>query len=80
MQFRCIPDCFFSLNSSQDWGIHESTAYLIIEKIEKILLQSGEFSLPEQKESLDDSLAADIVVVDVTEIEIERPKKRQKSF
>jgi hypothetical protein len=65
---------------AQDWGIHESTAYRIIQKIEQILVQSGEFSLPGQKALLEDSLTADTVVVDVTEIEIERPKKRQKSF
>jgi hypothetical protein len=65
---------------AQDWGIHESTAFRIIQKIEQILVQSGEFSLLGQKELLDDSLAADSVVIDVTEIEIERPKKRQKSF
>lgn len=69
---------FFHLG--RDWGVHESTAHRIIEKIEDILVQSGEFALPGQKALTESDLAQEKVGIDVTEIEIERPKKKQKSY
>jgi hypothetical protein len=63
-----------------DWGVHESTANRIVEKIEDRLIKSGKFSLPGQKSLTNEDLAQETVAIDVTEIEIERPKKRQKSY
>lgn len=63
-----------------DWGVHESTAHRIVEKIEDILVQSGEFRLPGSKALADEDFTQEKVGIDVTEIEIERPKKKQKSY
>jgi hypothetical protein len=58
----------------QSWGVTESTACRIIQKIENILSQSRVFSLPGKK-SLQESDSSIDVVIDVTETPIERPKK-----
>ncbi|WP_063820755.1 IS5/IS1182 family transposase [Gloeothece verrucosa] len=62
---------------AQDWGIHESTASRLVKKIENILIKSEKFRLPSQRELQKIEAAVEIVVVDVTEVEIERPKKSE---
>lgn len=62
----------------KNWGINESTAYRIIIKIEKILIKSGLFNLPGKKAIQERNQEIEIVVVDVAEHEIERPKKTEK--
>ncbi|MEH2455586.1 IS5 family transposase [Nostoc sp.] len=64
----------------QSWGVNESTAYRIIRKIEDILISSREFSLPGKKKLSGSNYQIEVVVVDVTESPIERPKKKQKQF
>lgn len=61
------------LRLSVDWGIHESSAQRIITKTEELLLQSKDFHLPGRK-TLKES-HWDIVIIDVGETPIERPKK-----
>lgn len=56
-----------------DWGIHESTAQRIVTKTEELLLESKDFHLPGRK-ALKES-HWDIVIIDVGETPIERPKK-----
>jgi Helix-turn-helix of DDE superfamily endonuclease len=56
-----------------DWGIHESTAQRIVTKTEELLLQSKDFHLPGRK-ALKES-HWDIVIIDVAETPMERPKK-----
>ena len=63
-----------------DWKISESNTYRIVLKIENILIQSGKFSLPGKKKLLDPSLDEDLILMDVMESPIERPKKHQKKF
>lgn len=65
----------FHLGTS--WGISESTVSRIITRVEDILAKTKEFILPSKREP---NFAADIevVVVEVAETEIERPKKKQK--
>jgi hypothetical protein len=58
----------------QSWGIHESTVYRIVRKVETILLASQQFHLP-SRQCVRQTPSLAVVVVDVTEIEIERPKK-----
>jgi hypothetical protein len=65
---------------SQHWGINESTAYRIIRKVENVLVKSPEFRLPGRKQLLKSESKLEIVVVDVTETPIERPKKNRKSM
>ncbi|MBE5232276.1 MAG: IS5 family transposase, partial [Microcystis aeruginosa PMC 728.11] len=62
------------------WGINESTAYIIVRKVENILIKSGLFNLPGKKALLESNSEIEVIVVDVSEHEIERPKKKQKSY
>ena len=55
------------------YGIHESTANRIITRVEDALMTSGEFSLPKWREVAETEWT--VVLVDVTETPIERPKK-----
>jgi hypothetical protein len=57
-----------------DWGVHESTAQRIVTRTEKALLDSGEFSLPGKKR-LKEGNGFEVVLIDVAESQIERPKK-----
>ena len=56
-----------------DYGVHESTANRIITKVEDLLIGSGKFSLPKRREVQETQWT--VVLVDVTETPIERPKK-----
>ncbi|MCZ8118604.1 MAG: IS5 family transposase [Microcystis sp. LE18-22.4A] len=62
------------------WGINESTAYRIVRKVENVLIKSGLFNLPGKKALLESNSEIEVIVVDVSEQEIERPKKKQKSY
>ncbi|REJ58127.1 MAG: IS5/IS1182 family transposase, partial [Microcystis wesenbergii TW10] len=61
-------------------GIDETTAMRIIKKVEDILIKSGLFNLPGKKTLVRESISVERVGVDVTEHEIERPKKKQKRY
>jgi hypothetical protein len=67
---------FFSLGDI--WGIHESTAQRTVKRIEDILIKSEVFALPGDK-GLAKLTGKDLVIVDVTESPIERPKKIKES-
>ncbi len=62
---------------SKDCKISESTVCRLVQKIENILIKSRKFSLPGKKKLLDSSLDDDLIVMDVMESPIERPKKHQ---
>lgn len=62
-----------------DYGIHESNAQRIVVRIENILIQSGRFSLPKKLPPSTTEVDWDVIVVDVTETPIERPKKSSAS-
>lgn len=61
-------------------GLNESNVCRTIQKIEKILISSGVFKLPGKKALKSQDITDDDeeIVIDVTEIEIERPQKNQK--
>jgi hypothetical protein len=61
------------LRLSIDWGIHESTAQRIVTKTEELLLKSKDFHLPGRKALRETQW--DIVIIDVAEMTMERPKK-----
>ena len=65
---------------SKDWKIAESTVCRLVRKIENILIQSRKFSLPGKKSLLENSLDEKLILMDVMESPIERPKKHQKRF
>lgn len=58
------------------YRIHESTAYRIVTKIEKILIQSRKFSLPKKRE-IEDNTEIQVIIVDASEQEVQRPKKNK---
>jgi hypothetical protein len=62
----------------QSWGVNESTAYRIIRKTEQTLSTSRAFTLPGKKKLAAVDTQIEVVVVDVTETPIERPKKNKK--
>jgi hypothetical protein len=63
------------LQMSTRWkGVHEATISRNIAKTETILIKNNLFHLP--KEKLKD---AETIVIDVTEIQIDRPKKNKNS-
>lgn len=63
------------LHMSVDYGVSESTTQRVVSEVETILIKSGEFSLPSKKALYGDNIELDFVVVDVTEMPIQRPKK-----
>jgi len=63
---------YFHIGGS--YGVSESYAYKVIRWVEDTLIKSGKFSLPGKKTLLK-SDEYEIVLVDVAETPIERPKK-----
>ena len=61
------------------WGISESAVSRIITKVEDILINSKEFALPAKRRP---DLAAEfeVVVIDVAESPVERPKKNKSDI
>lgn len=64
---------------AKSWGLSESTVSRIIVRIEDILSSSGEFDLP-GKRFADLPPEVEVVVVDVTESPLERPKKNNDAI
>ncbi|BAZ70221.1 transposase IS5 family protein [Fischerella sp. NIES-4106] len=65
---------------SKSWGIHESTVCRIVRKVENILIKSGAFRLPGKRELNQRAYEWKVLVVDVTETPVERPKKKQRRY
>ncbi len=65
---------------SEDWNVSESTICRIVHKTEKILLNSGYFSLAGKKELMKKDNGIKAILIDVTESPIERPKKSQRLY
>lgn len=57
-----------------DWGVDETTAGRVVRKVERILLESGEFRLP-GKRALGEGPSYEVIAVDVGEIPVQRPQK-----
>lgn len=62
------------------WGLHETTVGRIIKKVENVLIKSGTFSLPSQRSLYQPGEERTVMIVDVGEIEIERPKKNKNNI
>lgn len=65
---------------SKSYGISESACYRNIVWIENVLIKNGTFSLPGKKALSAPNTDLEIVAVDATETQIERPKKKQKRY
>jgi hypothetical protein len=61
-----------------DKGVAESTVCRIVHRIEAQIMASGLFRIPGKKRLVRGFGRPDLVVIDVTETPIERPKKKQK--
>jgi hypothetical protein len=63
------------MHIAADYGISESQCWRIVKDIEDILIQSNAFRLPGKKELVKSDVRWSVVLVDVAESPIERPKK-----
>jgi hypothetical protein len=61
------------------WGLHETTVGRIIRKVEDILVKCGQFRLPSQRQLYKPGWEWKVLMVDVGEVEIERPKKNRSA-
>ncbi|MEP0854407.1 MULTISPECIES: helix-turn-helix domain-containing protein [Cyanophyceae] len=59
------------------WGLHETTVGRIVRKVEDLLVKSGKFRLPPQRQLYQPGWEWKVMVVDVGEVEIERPQKNR---
>ena len=62
-----------------DYGVSKSTVCDSIAWVEQTLIKSGRFRLPSKRELTRSDCKLEVVIVDVTECEIERPEKNRKS-
>jgi hypothetical protein len=60
---------------AQAYGVSESAVCRTIQKVEDALMNSGQFRLPGKKALQPSDTVIEIILVDVTEQPIERPKK-----
>lgn len=66
---------------STDWGVSESTICRTVHRIENALIKSAHFRLPGKKRLFKGfGVRPPVVVMDVTETPIERPKHKQKWY
>ncbi len=61
-----------------DYGVSKSMVHKSIQWVENVLIRRKEFALPGRKE-LAKAQEAQVVLIDATECEIERPKKNRKN-
>lgn len=64
---------------AMSYGLSESNAYQAIRWIENTLIKSKEFRLPNRKAPLKSDFKIEVVLIDVTESPIERPKKNKRN-
>jgi hypothetical protein len=65
---------------AQSYGISESTVCRTIQKVEDALVRSGKFRLPGKKALQPSDTVFEVVLVDVSEQPIERPKKAKRGI
>ena len=64
---------FFHVGSS--YGLSEEQCHRVVTRIESILIASKLFHIPGKKKLTGDGVEFEVVIVDVTESPVERPKK-----
>jgi hypothetical protein len=65
---------------AQSYGISESTVCRTIQKVENALVRSGKFRLPGKKALQSSDTIFEVMLVDVSEQPIERPKKAKSGI
>ena len=73
--WREYRTCF---HIAQSRGVHESTVYRTVHRIEDKLINSQKFSLPGKKSLSTTNKEWSAIIIDVAESPIERPKKIAK--
>ena len=73
--WREYRTCFYQ---GQDWGVHETAAECAVERVESALLASRRFSLPGKRSLITEEAVQNAVLVDVSEVPCERPKKADR--
>jgi len=61
------------------YGVSEATVCRTIQRVENVLMKSGEFRLPGKKALQPSDTLIEVVLIDATEQPIERPKKSNAS-
>lgn len=61
------------------YGVSESTVCRTIQKVENVLMKSGEFRLPGKKALQPNDTVIEVVLIDATEQPIERPQKNNSA-
>ena len=62
-----------------DYSVSKSTICESIQWVEQTLVKSGAFRLPSKKE-LHSNVSIEVILIDATEVEIERPKKNKNNI
>jgi hypothetical protein len=65
---------------AQSYGISEATVCRTIRKVENALVRSGKFRLPGKKALQSSETVFEVVLVDVSEQPVERPKKAKNGI
>ncbi len=65
-------------NIAFDYGVSKSTICEAIKWVENTLIKEGTFRLPSKKKLIKDT-SIEVILVDATECEIERPKKNKEN-
>ena len=65
---------------AQSYGISEATVCRTIQKVENALVRSGKFRLPGKKALQASDTIFEVVLVDVSEQPVERPKKAKNNI
>jgi len=65
---------------AQSYGISEATVCRTLQKVENALVRSGKFRLPGKKVLQPSDTVFEVVLVDVSEQPIERPKKAKNDI
>ena len=63
-----------------DYGVSKSTICDSIAWVEQTLIKSGMFRLPSKRKLIQPNCDLEVVVIDATECEIERPEKNRKNI
>jgi hypothetical protein len=61
------------------WGLHETTVGRIVRKVEDVLVKGDKFRLPSHRQLYQPGWEWKVMVVDVGEVEIERPQKNRNA-
>ena len=67
-------------NIAFEYGVQKSTISDAVACVEETLIRSGQFRLPSKRELLKENSTLEVVIVDATECEIERPEKNRKNI